>query len=376
VAVHADEATYEIQFGHIRRPTHRNTTWDLARDEVAAHKWVDVSQRDYGLALLNDCKYGHKVKGNVLDLDLLRSVPYPGPRLVQDDEVEPDKVESDKVGPGEPHHAYTDQCDHEFTYALYPHPGDPIEGRVVQAGYALNVPLRVVPLQPQHGQRPAKASFLQVDSPCVIVEAVKRAERAAQRDQGKQQSEQLLAALREGDVRRGEVTRLCDLGAYVDLGGVEGLIHLSELSWRPVTDPGKVLQVGDQVKVYVLNVDRDRKRVGLSLKRLEPDPWPSSAEWHNVDQLAADTSADPVALGALAPVIDDGEDVARAIIVRLYECAGQSARATLRFGFPVAAAAEVNLMEEVIGPLDLHDGQVALTFRPFEIKTVRLARRI
>jgi alpha-mannosidase len=245
VAVHAEEASYEIQFGHIRRPTHRNTTWDLARDEVAAHKWVDLSQRDYGLALLNDCKYGHKVKddargqGAVLDLDLLRSVPYSGPRLVQDDEVEPDRV-----GAGEPHHAYTDQCDHVFTYALYPHIGDPIEGRVVQAGYELNVPLRVVPLQPQSGARPAEASFLQVDAPDVIVEAVKRA-----------------------------------------------------------------------------------------------------------------------------------EDAPQAVIVRLYECAGRGARATLRFGFPVAAAAETNLLEEAIGPLDLHDGQVVLTFRPFEIKTVRVTRK-
>jgi alpha-mannosidase len=166
VAVHAEDATFEIQFGHIRRPTHRNTTWDLAKDEVAAHKWVDLSQRDYGVALLNDSKYGHKVKGNVIDLNLLRSVPYPGPRLVQDADV----------APGEPHHAYTDQCDHVFTYALYPHPGDHVEGRVVQAGYALNVPLRVVPLAPQRGERPAEASFLQVDAPNVIVEAVKKAE--------------------------------------------------------------------------------------------------------------------------------------------------------------------------------------------------------
>ncbi|HUX77562.1 MAG TPA: glycoside hydrolase family 38 C-terminal domain-containing protein [Anaerolineae bacterium] len=168
VAVHAEDATFEIQFGHIRRPTHRNTTWDLAKDEVAAHKWVDLSQRDYGVALLNDSKYGHKVKGNVIDLNLLRSVPYPGPRLVQDADV----------APGEPHHAYTDQCDHVFTYALYPHPGDHVEGRVVQAGYALNVPLRVVPVASQRGERPVEASFLQVDAPNVIVEAVKKAEEA------------------------------------------------------------------------------------------------------------------------------------------------------------------------------------------------------
>jgi alpha-mannosidase len=172
--VRTEQATYEIQFGHIRRPTHRNTTWDLARDEVAAQKWIDVSQRDYGLALLNDCKYGHKVKDNpsgrgaVLDLNLLRSVPYAGPRLIEDADV----------APGEPHHAYTDQCDHRFSYALYPHSGDHVEGGVVRAGYELNVPLRVTSLAPSPGQElgDLQASLLRVDAPNVVVEAVKQAE--------------------------------------------------------------------------------------------------------------------------------------------------------------------------------------------------------
>jgi len=166
VAVHAEEAAFEIQYGHLRRPTHRNTTWDLARDEVCAHKWVDLSQGDYGVALLNDCKYGYKVKGNVIDLNLLRSVPYPGPRLVKDADVQP----------GEPHHAYTDQADHVFTYALYSHPGSLIQGRVIPAAYELNVPLRIQPLAVQSGTRPANASFLEVDSSNVLIEAVKGAE--------------------------------------------------------------------------------------------------------------------------------------------------------------------------------------------------------
>ena len=166
VAVHADEATYEIQFGSIRRPTHKNTTWDLAKDEVAAHKYADLSQGDYGVALLNDSKYGHRVKGNVLDLDLLRSAPYPGPRHVQDADV----------APGEPHHGYTDQADHVFRYALYPHQGDHVAGRVAQAGYELNIPLRRVETGVHAGARPAAASFLELSAPNVIVEAVKRAE--------------------------------------------------------------------------------------------------------------------------------------------------------------------------------------------------------
>ncbi len=166
VAVQSEIAHYEIQFGHIARPTHRNTTWDLARDEVAAHKWVDLSQRDYGVALLNDAKYGHKIKGHIIDLNLIRSAPYPGPCLVEDKDI----------APGEAHHGYTDQTDHEFTYALYPHPGDHITGGVIQAGYELNVPLSVLQLKPGSGVLPKSHTFLTIDAPDIIVEAVKKAE--------------------------------------------------------------------------------------------------------------------------------------------------------------------------------------------------------
>jgi alpha-mannosidase len=165
VDIHAEQATFDIQYGHIRRSTHRNTTWDLARDEVCAHKWVDLSQGDYGVALLNDSKYGHKVKGNVLDLNLLRSAPYPGSRVAEE-----------PSDPAEPNHVYTDQCDHLFTYALYPHPGDHVSGRVAQAGYELNIPLRATPLPVQSGRLPRQASFLKVNAPNIFVEAIKQAE--------------------------------------------------------------------------------------------------------------------------------------------------------------------------------------------------------
>lgn len=169
VGVHADEATFEIQFGHIHRPTHRNTTWDLARDEVSCQKWVDLSQRDYGAAVLNDSKYGCKVKQGVIDLTLLRSVPYPGPKLIEDGQVQP----------GEPHHAYTDQVEHVFRYAFYPHSGDAVSGGVVRAAYELNYPLRTVETAPKSGSRPASFSLLQIDSSDIVVEAVKKAEDSA-----------------------------------------------------------------------------------------------------------------------------------------------------------------------------------------------------
>lgn len=150
VDVYATEAACEIQFGSINRPTHRNTTWDMAKFEICAHKYVDLSQGDYGVALLNDSKYGYKVLGNVIDLNLLRSSKYPG--------------ENADIG-------Y-----HEFTYSLYPHMGDHIAGRVSRAGYELNVPLGVVNADSHQGVIEDNKSFISVDSANIIVEAVKKAE--------------------------------------------------------------------------------------------------------------------------------------------------------------------------------------------------------
>ncbi|NOZ60707.1 MAG: alpha-mannosidase [Calditrichaeota bacterium] len=166
VNVHAEEAAYEIQFGHYFRPTHQNTSWDLAKDEVPAQKWADLSQDDYGVALLNDSKYGYRVKGNVLELNLLRSVPYPGQAVVKDEDVKP----------GEAHHAYTDQREHEFVYSLFPHPGNHRTGGVNKAAYGLNVPLQIFAAENENGDLTGQNSFFELDSPDVIIEAVKKAE--------------------------------------------------------------------------------------------------------------------------------------------------------------------------------------------------------
>ena len=95
VDVHADHATYEIQFGHVRRPNHFNTSWDYARFEVCAQRWMDLSEPGFGVALLNDCKYGHSCLGNVMGMSLLRSPTFPDPTA--------------------------DRAVHRFTYALMPH---------------------------------------------------------------------------------------------------------------------------------------------------------------------------------------------------------------------------------------------------------------
>ncbi len=112
----------------------------------------------------------------------------------------------------------------------------------------------------------------------------------------------LLAQLCTGDIRRGRVTNLCSFGAFVDLGGAEGLIHISEISWGRVGHPGDVLQTGDEVEVYVINVNREEKKVGLSLKRLQPDPWTTVEERYQVGQLIEGTITNVVSFGAFARV--------------------------------------------------------------------------
>ena len=151
VDVNATKARYEIQFGNVERPTHTNTTWDLARFEVCAHKWADLSEADFGMSLLNDCKYGHHTKGNVMRLSLLRAPKSPDPMA--------------------------DMGEHTFTYSILPHSGTYVEAQTVRHGYALNVPLVCVVAKPEKVDMPKEKSFFAVDSENVVLEAVKKAEK-------------------------------------------------------------------------------------------------------------------------------------------------------------------------------------------------------
>jgi alpha-mannosidase len=151
VDVLATRATYEIQYGHLERPTHVNTTWDIARFEVCAHRWADLSEPGYGVALLNDCKYGYDIHGNVMRLSLLRSPGWPDPE--------------------------SDQGAHRFSYALFPHAGDLRDAGVIAEAEAFNLPLTPVPARPGHaGARPLSASIVRAEQPNVTVEAVKKAD--------------------------------------------------------------------------------------------------------------------------------------------------------------------------------------------------------
>ena len=146
VDVHADEATFDIQFGNVTRKVHTNTSWEKARFESCAHKWVDLSEGHYGVSLLNDCKYGHSIKDGVIGLTLIKSGVDPNPNA--DVEV------------------------HSFTYSLYPHSEGWRKAETVQEGYKLNQPMYAA----AGGTPGRKGSFAAVDKVNVILETVKQSE--------------------------------------------------------------------------------------------------------------------------------------------------------------------------------------------------------
>jgi small subunit ribosomal protein S1 len=123
-------------------------------------------------------------------------------------------------------------------------------------------------------------------------------QRDAQRGQRDQNKESLLENLQEGEVRRGVVSGLRDFGAFVDLGGADGLIHISELAWHRVKHPRELLSVGQELDVYILRLDHDSKRIGLSLKRLQPNPWSLIDEMYHVGQLVEGTISRVAQFGA------------------------------------------------------------------------------
>jgi alpha-mannosidase len=150
VNVNSPRANYEIQFGNVERPTHRNTSWDMARFEVCAQKWIDLSESEQGVALLNDSKYGHDVFGNMLRMTLLRSPKAPDPLC--------------------------DMGVHRFTYSLVPHFLPYNYAGIVPAAYALNAPVRVVRVPKSNGDRSSTSAFLACENRNVVIEAVKKAE--------------------------------------------------------------------------------------------------------------------------------------------------------------------------------------------------------
>ncbi len=131
-------------------------------------------------------------------------------------------------------------------------------------------------------------------------------ERLAMREWRRQQKDQLLETLHDGLVMEGVISSIADFGAFVDLGGADGLIHLSELSWNRVTHPSEVVKVGERIKVQILSVDADRRRIGLSLRRLTPQPWEIIDNTYQVGQIVQGRITKLVNFGAFARLVDTG----------------------------------------------------------------------
>lgn len=149
INVYTNKAVYDIQFGNVERNTHQNTSWDAARFEVCAHKWVDLSDGSYGVSLLNDCKYGHSCVGNDLALTLLKCGTYPNQNA--------------------------DQGKHMFTYSILPHKGD-FRTKTISEAYALNQPLNYKLIKKQNGSLPETFSFVSTDAKNAVIETIKLAE--------------------------------------------------------------------------------------------------------------------------------------------------------------------------------------------------------
>lgn len=150
VDVNTNKATYDIQFGSVERPTHKNTSWDAARFEVCAHKYCDLSEYGYGVSLMNDCKYGHAIHDGVMSLTMLKCGTFPDPDA--------------------------DKCEHTFTYSLYPHAGDYREAGTIQKAYDLNIPMLCKKVGENKGNLANEFSFFTVDQDNVIFETAKKAE--------------------------------------------------------------------------------------------------------------------------------------------------------------------------------------------------------
>ncbi|MBP1913390.1 alpha-mannosidase [Lederbergia galactosidilyticus] len=150
VDIITDKATFEIPFGTVERATHNNTSWETAQYEVCGHRFADLSEGNYGVSLLNDCKYGYDVKNHLLRLSLLRAPKWPD--------------------------SQADIGSHQFTYSLYPHRGNWRDANITRKGYELNHPVTVIKTDHHEGNLPSHHSFVKSQAKHVVLDTIKPAE--------------------------------------------------------------------------------------------------------------------------------------------------------------------------------------------------------
>src|SRR4029450_4935357 len=208
---------------------------------------------------------------------------------------------------------------------------------------------RVRDLQPYVG-RTIEAKIIELDK---NRNNVVLSRRAWLEETQKEQREDFLTNLKPGEVRSGVVSSVVNFGAFVDLGGMDGLIHVSELSWKHVDHPGSVVQVGDEIEVQVLEVDLDRERISLSLKATQQDPWQEFASNHRVGELVYGRVTKLLPFGAFVQVGDGIEG-----LVHISEMAAQHVEAPEQVVTPGE-----ELWVKIID-IDLDRRRISLAIRP------------
>lgn len=148
--MHAQQVSVDTQFGFVNRATHKNTSWDRARFEMCMHKWIDLSEGDYGVAILNDSKYGFSIDDNIVGISLIKSATDPNP--IADQEL------------------------HNFIYSIYPHYGNLQESKVVEEAYKINNALTIIKKETEGGSLPRQMSFVVAEHENIIIEVVKKAD--------------------------------------------------------------------------------------------------------------------------------------------------------------------------------------------------------
>jgi small subunit ribosomal protein S1 len=204
--------------------------------------------------------------------------------------------------------------------------------------------------------RQAKSELVGQTLSLVVIEADQQRQRLvlSGRAVGQRRRQQLFEELKEGEVRTGIVRNLVDFGAFVDLGGVNGLIHISELDWKHVNHPSEVLSVSDEIEVYVLSVDQERERIALSRKRLLPDPWQRVTATLDEGKMVEGTITDVVSFGAFVEI---GKGIEG--LVHISEMPGGRATCSdLKPGAPVS----VRVLE-----IDEGERQIALRLQDAEV---------
>ncbi len=216
--IRATEATYDVQFGNVKRPTNSNTSWEEAKFEVVGHQWADISERGFGVALLNDSKYGYAIRGGTLSLSLLRAPTSPDPEA--------------------------DMGVHRFTYSLLPHPGDWFEGNVHAEAWDLNDPLLIFLAATNPQGDLAKKQLFKLESSGIHVDAVKLAEIAPLKSDKPQTSPPVILRIHEYsgglspfritsdyEIERWEECNLMEesIGPVVEKETIEGVIKPYEV---------------------------------------------------------------------------------------------------------------------------------------------------